>query len=42
MFKADWEKTSVTCALTEGLVKKMVRLAYSNNIMPPTFQTLSL
>jgi hypothetical protein len=30
MFKAEWEKTSVTCPLTEGLIKKMVRLAYSN------------
>ena len=28
MFKADWEKTSVTCQLPEGLVEKMVRLAY--------------
>lgn len=28
MFKADWEKTSVTYQLPEGLVENMVRLAY--------------
>ncbi|HCJ1102230.1 TPA: GNAT family N-acetyltransferase [Legionella pneumophila] len=28
MFKADWEKTSVTSQLPEGMVEKMVRLAY--------------
>lgn len=28
MFKADWEKTSVTGQLPEGMVEKMVRLAY--------------
>lgn len=28
MFKADWEKTSVTSQLPEGIVEKMVRLAY--------------
>ncbi len=28
MFKADWEKTSVTYQLPEGMVEKMVRLAY--------------
>jgi Phosphotransferase enzyme family len=28
MFKVDWEKTSVTYQLTEGMVEKMVRLAY--------------
>ncbi len=31
MFKADWEKTSVTCQLPEGMVEKMVRLAYPDN-----------
>ena len=28
MFKVDWEKTSVTYQLPEGMVEKMVRLAY--------------
>lgn len=28
MFKVDWEKTSVTYQLQEGMVEKMVRLAY--------------
>jgi GrpB-like predicted nucleotidyltransferase (UPF0157 family)/Ser/Thr protein kinase RdoA (MazF antagonist)/GNAT superfamily N-acetyltransferase len=28
MFKIDWEKTSVTYPLPEGMVEKMVRLAY--------------
>jgi len=28
MFKANWEKASVTYQLPEGMVKKMVRLAY--------------
>jgi hypothetical protein len=28
MFKANWEKTSVTYQLPEGIVEKMVRLAY--------------
>ena len=28
MFKADWEKTSVTYQLPEGMVEKMVRLVY--------------
>lgn len=28
MFKVDWEKTSTTCQLPEGMVEKMVRLAY--------------
>lgn len=28
MFKADWEKTSVTCQLPEGMVEKMVRFVY--------------
>ncbi len=28
MFKADWEKTSVTYQLPEGTIEKMVRLAY--------------
>jgi len=30
MFKADCEKTSETCQLPEGMVEKMVRLAYSD------------
>jgi hypothetical protein len=30
MFKADWEKTSATHQLPEGLVEKMLRLAYLN------------
>lgn len=30
MFKADWEKTSVTYPLPEGMVEKMIRLAYPN------------
>ena len=28
MFKVDWEKTSVIYQLPEGIVEKMVRLAY--------------
>ena len=28
MFKVDWEKTSVRYQLPEGMVEKMVRLAY--------------
>lgn len=28
MFKVDWEKTSVAYQLPEGMVEKMVRLAY--------------
>jgi hypothetical protein len=28
MFKVDWEKTSTTYQLSEGMVEKMVRLAY--------------
>ena len=28
MFKVDWEKTSITYQLPEGMVEKMVRLAY--------------
>jgi hypothetical protein len=28
MFKVDWEKTSVTYQLPEGMVEKMVLLAY--------------
>ena len=28
MFKVDWEKTSVTYQLPEGMVEKMVRHAY--------------
>ena len=28
MFKADWEKTSTIHPLAQGMVKKMLRLAY--------------
>ena len=28
MFKVDWEKTSLTYQLPEGMAEKMVRLAY--------------
>lgn len=30
MFKVDWKKTSVAYQLPEGMVEKMVRLAYPN------------
>ena len=30
MFKVDWEKTSVTYLLPEGMVEHMVQLAYPN------------
>jgi GrpB-like predicted nucleotidyltransferase (UPF0157 family)/aminoglycoside phosphotransferase (APT) family kinase protein len=33
MFKADWEKTSVTYQLPEGMVEKMVRLAYPDETL---------
>lgn len=31
MFKAAWEETSVTWQLPEGMLEKMVRLAYPDN-----------
>lgn len=30
MFKADWEKTSITHQLPKGLVKEMISLVYPN------------
>jgi hypothetical protein len=33
MFKVDWEKTSVTYQLQEGMVEKMVRLAYPDETL---------
>lgn len=33
MFKVDWEKKSVTYQLQEGMVEKMVRLAYSDETL---------
>ena len=35
MFKVDWEKTSVTYQLPEGMVEKMVLLAYPDKNLPP-------
>ena len=33
MFKVDWEKTSITYQLPEGMVEKMVRLAYPDETL---------
>ncbi len=33
MFKVEWEKTSVAYQLPEGMVEKMVRLAYPDETL---------
>lgn len=36
MFKVDWEKTSLTYQLPEGMAEKMVRLAYPDKKLTST------